>query len=879
MRGVVRNRVLTLVGIGTVAVSLGMAASASAASIVVTSAADPGGTSSQCTLRQAIDSANSDNTPLASNCTAGSGTDTITFAQSILPAHITLTGGELAPATNMTIQGPDPTDPFQVTVDGNDVTRVFEIIGEDPGGGTPGPTVTMSGLDVTGGHYFYPGPMPQGGAGIAVDFNSILTVDHSAVVDNAAFADINGGGSQQFTIGQVQGGGILSNGTLNVADSTISGNSLNANAIGGMFGTIAVAQGAGIASMPARDLHVVGSTISGNSATATAPTGNGTQTTTSGGGIGVFTQATSVSVIDSTIANNTLNSGTSDSPTEFGGGIATASPMTVTGDTVTGNDALEGANLAVDPNDGSMSLMSTIAAAPVSGTNCARVTSAGHNWSSDASCDPNGTTDFENTDPHLLALGDYGGPTQTRPPAPPNGTDPTVIDQGIVTGQGTHDQRGFVRTVGYDIDNGAGDGTDIGAVEIQEPASLATTPPSPSDNQSPVIHGTSEHNSTVFLFANGSCTPLAAGTASNSAFASPGIAGGGPFAPNTATPFSANATYGTATSNCSSPFTYQVRPALPTLTSTNPASGANNNNPKIIGTATPSSTVNLYTTSDCSGTLAGTGSGTTFGTPGIPVTVADNSATTFYAQATGVGGTSDCTSTGLTYNEVTPPATPTLTSTNPPSGSNNNNPKVIGTADAASTVNLYTTSDCSGTLAGTGSGTTFGTPGIPVTVADNSTTTFYAQATDVGGTSDCSSTGITYVEATPPATPTLTSTNPPSGSDNNTPKLIGTAAAASTVKIYAAAGCTGAIAATGTGAGLSGTGIAVSVPDNSTTTFSAKATGPGGNSGCSGSLSYTEVTPPPAATPTPTPAPTKKKCKKAKKRAAQSAKKKCKKKK
>src|SRR6266550_7585113 len=102
MRGVVRNRVLTLVGIGTVAVSLGMAASASAASIVVTSAADPGGTSSQCTLRQAIDSANSDNTPLASNCTAGSasGSDTITFAQSILPAHITLTDGELAPASN-----------------------------------------------------------------------------------------------------------------------------------------------------------------------------------------------------------------------------------------------------------------------------------------------------------------------------------------------------------------------------------------------------------------------------------------------------------------------------------------------------------------------------------------------------------------------------------------------------------------------------------------------------------------------------------------------------------------------------------------------------------------------------------------------------------
>jgi CSLREA domain-containing protein len=106
MRGVVRSPVLMLATIGAVAVSVAFAASASAASIVVTSTADPGGTSSQCTLRQAIDSANSDATPSGSNCTAGSGTDTITFAQSILPAHITLSGGELAPATNMTIQGP-----------------------------------------------------------------------------------------------------------------------------------------------------------------------------------------------------------------------------------------------------------------------------------------------------------------------------------------------------------------------------------------------------------------------------------------------------------------------------------------------------------------------------------------------------------------------------------------------------------------------------------------------------------------------------------------------------------------------------------------------------------------------------------------------------
>jgi CSLREA domain-containing protein len=663
MRAIMRKRVLTLAAIGGVVVSIGFAASASAASIVVNSAADPTGTSSQCTLRQAIDAANSDTTPTGSNCVQGSGTDTITFAQSILPAHITLTG-ELAPATDMTIQG-QTADPSQVTVDGDNQFRVFEIIGADPGGGTPGPTVTLSGLTVTKGHYFYPGPMPQGGAGIAVDFNSILTVDHTVVTDNHAAADINGGNSQQNTIGQVWGGGILSNGTLNVTDSTITGNTLNAHAIGGTSVTAAVADGAGIASFPARSLNVDRSTVLGNSATATAPTGTGKATETLGAGIMTFSQGTA-SVTDSTIVNNTLSAGTADQRTEFGGGIAAASSTTVTSSTVTGNQALEGANLAVDPFDGSMSLTNTIIAEPTTGANCARVTSAGFNWSDDGTCDPNGTTDVANTDPHLLALSNYGGPTLTRPPAAPNGTDPTVIDQGVAASL-TADQRGLPRTVGYDIANATGgDGTDVGAVEIQGATPTSSNPASPGDSSSPNILGTSEPNTTVSLFQNGTCSSTALGTASNTAFAATGINAPGPLAVNTSTTFTAQAAYGAATSACSSPFNYQRRPALPTLTSTNPASGGNDNNPKVIGTATASSTVNLYKAAGCTGPIAGTGTGADLAGTGIAVSVPDNSTTTLYAQSTGVGGTSDC-STGLTYTEVTPspPAPPTTPTTTP----------------------------------------------------------------------------------------------------------------------------------------------------------------------------------------------------------------------
>ncbi len=69
---------------------------------------------------------------------------------------------------------------------------------------------------------------------------------------------------------------------------------------------------------------------------------------------------------------------------------------------------------------------------------------------------------------------------------------------------------------------------------------------------------------------------------------------------------------------------------------------------------------------------------------------------------------------------------------------------------ASATLNLYASADCSGAPLATGSGAQFTSPGIPVTVADNSTTTFHAQATQNGSTSDCSATSVSYAEVTPP---------------------------------------------------------------------------------------------------------------------------------
>src|SRR4029077_2548655 len=97
---------------------------------------------------------------------------------------------------------------------------------------------------------------------------------------------------------------------------------------------------------------------------------------------------------------------------------------------------------------------------------------------------------------------------------------------------------------------------------------------------------------------------------------------------------------------------------------------------------------------------------------------------------------------------VAPPP-PSLTGTSPPSGSNENTPLVIGTAEPFSLVTVYPNSTCSGALAGAEVAAEFASPGIQVSVPDNSTTTFSATATNDGGTSVCSTANATYAEVTP----------------------------------------------------------------------------------------------------------------------------------
>ena len=106
------------------------------------------------------------------------------------------------------------------------------------------------------------------------------------------------------------------------------------------------------------------------------------------------------------------------------------------------------------------------------------------------------------------------------------------------------------------------------------------------------------------------------------------------------------------------------------------------------------------------------------------------------------------------------PAAPTITGTDPPSPANDNEPKVLGIADAGTTVRVYKSSDCSGPIAGLGNAATFVSPGLTIAVGDNETVQLSATASDlIGGTSACSN-SISYTEITPPP-PSEESTPPP----------------------------------------------------------------------------------------------------------------------
>jgi hypothetical protein len=290
-----------------------------------------------------------------------------------------------------------------------------------------GVTATIAGLTITNGNAQDDGP--NTGGGIYND-HATLAVDNCMVSGN--YAGYGGGGVHN------------SSGTLTVTNSTFSGNSANY-----LFG---VGSGGGIFTEGYdgnATLTVTNSTFSGNYARLV------------GGGIcnDVFGSAT-LTVSNSTFSGNSAESG--------GSGIFNGGAMTI------GSTILNGGVFTEN-------LYNSFGS----------VSSLGYNLSSD-----NGggfltaTGDQINTDPMLGPLQDNGGPTFTHALL----TGSPAIDAGKNFTAGTTDQRGagFVRTFdSASIANATGgDGTDIGAYEVQPP-----TPSYAAQVQAPInADGTSTFN-------------------------------------------------------------------------------------------------------------------------------------------------------------------------------------------------------------------------------------------------------------------------------------------------------------------------------------------------------------------------------------------------
>lgn len=309
---------------------------------------------------------------------------------------------------------------------------------------------------------------------------------------------------------------------------------------------------------------------------------------------------------------------------------------------------------------------------------------------------------------------------------------------------------------------------------LEPPAPLltSTNPPSPAEDADPRIIGSTAVGSEVLIFSGAGClgSPETVGTAAD--LASPGLSVHVP--EETTEQFSAIVKTHFNSSPCSTPISYtnstkakdESPPAAPLLSSTDPVSPANENQPKIVGSAELESSIEIYANPSCEGTPVAGGTEEELASPGIGVTVADNTETQFSATATDAAENTSACSAPISYKEVSPdeeaPAAPLLLSTSPTSPAENSSPRIIGSAEAGSTVRFFERAGCTGPVAGGGTAAELSSPGITVTALAETTTEFSANATDAAGNTSLCSTPISYTNTAkmPPSTAIFTASPP-----------------------------------------------------------------------------------------------------------------------
>ncbi len=236
---------------------LGPVPVAQGATITPTVFTDDNSNNGNCTLREAIISANTDAADDA--CTAGSGADQITLAAGTYELSVGPAGDDAAANGDLDITDPDGLtitgDPAGSAVDANGLDRVFHVRG--------GAQASFDLLTITRGN------VSGSGGAISVIGGSTADVNRTTLTGNKAASE--GGAIDLIGAGS----------TLNLSASTVAGNNT----------TNASGDGGGIAFQLATTVNVTNTTVSGN----TAPNQGGA-VEAEPGGIGSF--------LNSTITNN-----------------------------------------------------------------------------------------------------------------------------------------------------------------------------------------------------------------------------------------------------------------------------------------------------------------------------------------------------------------------------------------------------------------------------------------------------------------------------------------------------------------------------------------------------------------------------------------------
>lgn len=323
--------------------------------------------------------------------------------------------------------------------------RIFEF--------NDGVVGSLTGMTVTGGTSGTGGGILNGGGS--------LTLTRVAVIGNEAVVE------EAVSEATADGGGIHSDGPLTLRESVVSDN----RAIAGEGTAVTAAGGGGI--FTKGKLTIDRSTIADNDVEAISGFG---EIYVLGGGIDALGE---VKIERSTISGNSILAAGSAATQASGGGIAgnkgELTSLTVTNNSVIATEAF-GANLFLPD---SPIVRNSLVSDPRGGAGSCFGTylSGGYNLDEDGSCGFGAGSDINvvaaGLDP---VLKDNGGPTPTH--ALLEGS--IAIDRGNSFGAST-DQRGLPRPADFPAisNKEGGDGSDIGAFELQVPPGAAVPPPPP----------------------------------------------------------------------------------------------------------------------------------------------------------------------------------------------------------------------------------------------------------------------------------------------------------------------------------------------------------------------------------------------------------------